>query len=148
MSRKYFLSTYYLALQFDCCMANFVPLLRESLSNPMLITAYYSCLTWRSLVTFLFFCDSYHLVDWFSNGIHHKVKELLAKMKADTSKFNCLESIIGKILICKLTITSLQLWKYNLKWNCYWNGQISIKSAKSWGKSWRICFDELYSDVA
>ena len=59
-----------------------------------------------------------------------------------------LESIIGKILIGELTVTSLQLCKFHLKWNCYCNGKISITNAKSLGKILRICFDELYSDAA
>ena len=59
-----------------------------------------------------------------------------------------LESIIGKNLICELTVTSLQLCKFHLKWNCYCNGKISITNAKSLGKILRICFDELYSDAA
>ena len=47
-----------------------------------------------------------------------------------TPKFSCLKSISGKILICELTITSLQHCKYKLKRNCFWHGQISIKECK------------------
>ena len=40
---------YYLALQLDCPMAILGHRWGYSFTNPMLITAYYSCLTWRSL---------------------------------------------------------------------------------------------------
>ena len=45
-------------------------------------------------------------------------------------------------------IYGLQLCKYKLKWNCSWNGQISIKEWKDWENTCRISFEELYSDAA
>ena len=33
------------------------------------------------IIIIFFFCKFCNLVDWFSNGIHYKVQELLAKMK-------------------------------------------------------------------
>ena len=64
-------------------------------------------------------------------------------------------SIFGKILICELTINSLQFCQYNLIWNCSWNSQINKKNTKSCGGGGGgggggvlIFFDELCSDAA
>ena len=51
------------------------------------------------------------------------------------------------VLIRKLIAHILQLYKYNLNWICSWNSQISIKEWRNWEKSWRINFDELYSEA-
>ena len=43
---------------------------------------------------------------------------------------------------------SLQLCKYNLKWNISWHGQTSIKELKNWEKRYRVYFYKINSDTA
>ena len=46
----------------------------------------------------------------------------------------------GLTLICELKIINLQLCKYNLKWNCSWNGQINIKECETLGEKLKNLF--------